>query len=100
VAVTRGDFIFVPPGTRHCFEFVSRYGRFYSHCAPGHFEPFFDWTFEPTVSYMPVTGAQAMTPEVLRRVDAELDHVTAGPPPASARGGLEYRAAIVLKEGE
>jgi quercetin 2,3-dioxygenase len=89
VAATRGDLVLVPPGTQHCFEFRSALGRFWSICAPGHFEPFFDWTFEPTDSYVPLPGGQSMRPEILERVDRELDHVTAGPPPPSPQMRLD-----------
>jgi quercetin 2,3-dioxygenase len=94
VAATRGDLVLVPPGTQHCFEFGSALGRFWSVCAPGHFEPFFDWTFEPTDSYVPVPGGQAMRPDILERVDRELDHVTAGPPPASRPMRLDDQVLV------
>ncbi|MBE3640290.1 cupin domain-containing protein [Mangrovicoccus algicola] len=80
IELAPGDFLFVPRGTPHAFQFLDPYTRIIGFLTPGLFEPFFGILGEETdITVYPQSPGPFRFDRVLERLD-ELDIVPLGRP--------------------
>lgn len=80
-----GDFLFVPRGTPHAFQFLRPYTRLMGWLKPGIFEPFFEILGDPAeATVYPEQPLPFRFDRVLARL-GELDIVPLGAPPGAGK---------------
>lgn len=86
VELAPGDFLFVPRGTPHAYQFLRPYTRLMGWLKPGIFEPFFEILGDATdVTVYPQEPLPFRFDRVLARL-ADLDIVPLGGPPGGPGG--------------
>ena len=86
VQLAPGDFLHVPPHTRHAFRLDAHYTKFFSVLAPGLFEPFFLLGDAYAPHIFPSTPLPPPFGRLMQNMD-KLDLKFAGPPPGPPPAG-------------
>lgn len=83
ILLTKGDYLHAPAGTVHSYAFDAHRTKMLGFLAPGIFEPFFEYLFNPTPDYVYEETGQDFNPfPKILKAQEDLDLVLVGPPPA------------------
>ncbi|GFK19908.1 cupin domain-containing protein [Corynebacterium glutamicum] len=85
IILSRGDYVHAPAGTIHSFAFAGHNTQMLGLLTTEVFEPFFDYMNTPTDAHVQLEdcGKPWFPAEAFAKVQAELDVVVVGPPPAN-----------------